>query len=390
MKRLAIVTKDMKMGGAEKALVSMLKVIPKGKFKITLYVLTDDGELLGDVPSWVEIKKIPYGTAGMTDTVKGYLRTGKLIKAVHSTVLSIQMRSKDYYEQYLYKALMLPKIEEEYDVAISYFFPCGFIDWYTLHNVQAKKRFVWVHSDISKFPNIHHSACIEMYSGYDRIFCVSDESKLSFIRTLPEIRSTVDVMYNFISSEEILTKADQGPGFDDEFDGFRIVTVGRLSKEKGQDLIPGVLARLIADGYNVRWYCVGEGKLRTYIEQRTAQMGLEEKLVLLGNQMNPYPYMKNCDIYVQPSRIGAYDLAIAEARCLRKPIVATVTNSSVEQIEDDVTGFLVTIDEDALYSALKKLFDYEEIRKRFISQVGMRGLDSTDEKLEILYSHILS
>lgn len=389
MKRLAIVTKDMKIGGAEKALVSMLREIPEGKLDITLYVLTDDGELLRDVPSWVQIKKIPYGTAGMADIVKGYLRTGKLIKALHSVALSIRMKSKDYYEQYLYKALMLPRIEEEYDAAISYFFPCGFIDWYTLHNVRAKKRFVWVHSDISKFPNIQNPACIDMYNGYDNIFCVSEESRRSFIKTLPEVSSTVDVMYNFISREEILTKAEQGPGFDDDFNGFRIVTVGRLSREKGQDLIPGVLARLLAAGYNVRWYCVGDGKLRTEIEQRTAEMGLEERLVLLGNRANPYPYVTDCDIYVQPSRIGAYDLAIAEARCLRKPIVATVTNSSVEQLEDEVTGYLVPIDEEALFSKIKSLLDHEEIRNRFIAQTDMRGLDGADEKLETLYAHIL-
>jgi glycosyltransferase involved in cell wall biosynthesis len=380
----------MKMGGAEKALVSMLKVIPEGKFDITLYVLTDDGELLEDVPRWVHIKKIPYGTARMADIIKGYCRAGKLIKAVRSASLSIRMRSKGYYEQYLYKALLLPKIEEEYDAAISYFFPCGFIDWYTLHNVRANKRFVWVHSDISKFPNIHHTACIEMYSRYDRIFCVSEESRRSFIKTFPTISSSkVDVFYNIISSEEIMVKANQGVGFDDDFDGFRIVTVGRLSKEKGQDLIPGVLLRLLADGYNVRWYCVGEGKLRTELEQRTAEMGLEERLVLLGNQANPYPYVKNCEIYVQPSRIGAYDLAIAEARCLRKPIVATVTNSSVEQIVDGMTGFLVPIDEEALYLKIKRLLDNEEIRNRFISQADLRGLDAVNEKLETLYAHIL-
>jgi glycosyltransferase involved in cell wall biosynthesis len=390
LKRLAIVIKNLKMGGSEKALVSMLKEIPEGKLHITLYVLAVDGELLGEVPNWVQIKLIPYGTARMVDIITGYLRSGKLIKAVHSTVLSIQMRSKDYYEQYLYKALMLPKIEDEFDVAISYFFPCGFTDWYTLHNVRAKKRFVWVHSDISKFPNIHHSACIEMYSSYDRIFCVSEESRRSFIKTLPEVSNNVDVMYNFISSEEIVTKAEEELGFDDGFEGFRIVTVGRLSKEKGQDLIPGVLKRLLVEGYNVRWYCVGEGKLRSYLEQRTVKMGLEERLVLLGNQANPYPYVKNCDIYVQPSRIEAYSLAIAEARCLRKPIVSTFTNGSVEQIKDEVTGFLVPIDEGALYSKIKILLENEEIRNRFINQTDMRGLEVTDEKLETLYAHILS
>ena len=93
---------------------------------------------------------------------------------------------------------------------------------------------------------------------------------------------------------------------------------------------------------------------------------------------------------MQPSRIEAYGLAIAEARCLRKPIVATVTNGSVEQIEDEVTGFLVPIDEEALYSKIKRLLDYEEIRNRFVSQANMRGLDAADERLETLYAHILS
>ena len=119
------------------------------------------------------------------------------------------LKYKSYYEQYLYKSKSLPIIEDEYDLAISYFGPCEFPDWYTLNNIKAKKKAVWVHSDVLNFKGIINSQrCFKMYSKYDKIFCVSKEASKSFKKVFPKLSNKVELFYNILSKEEIIKKGD--------------------------------------------------------------------------------------------------------------------------------------------------------------------------------------
>lgn len=92
---------------------------------------------------------------------------------------------------------------------------------------------------------------------------------MKLTQTVPELINKTETFLNIISPEMICKMANEGIGFADDFEGVRILTVGRLSIEKGQDLTISVLAKLREAGFNVRWYCIGDGKER----------GMYEKLV---------------------------------------------------------------------------------------------------------------
>ncbi|WP_347915997.1 glycosyltransferase [Clostridium saudiense] len=173
-------------------------------------------------------------------------------------------------------------------------------------------------------------------------------------------------------------------GFKDKFDGIRILTVGRLSGEKGQALTIPILARLRNEGYNVKWYCVGDGELRNRYEELIEEYDINEYYVLLESDINPYPYFKECDLYVQPSRFEGYCLTLAEARVFNKPIVSTNFSGAREQLIDNETGLIVKYDEEELYKAIKKMIDEEELRKKFIYNLKKQRVNNR-EGLEELY-----
>ena len=120
-----------------------------------------------------------------------------------------------------------------------------------------------------------------------------------------------------------MEQAQDGQGFEDDFDGIRILTVGRLSEEKGQDIVPDILKKLKSAGYNVRWYLLGGGNLEINIKQKIEELNLQNDLILLGKKINPYPYYQECDVYVQTSRHEGFCITVAEAKIFNLPIVAT-------------------------------------------------------------------
>ena len=172
--------------------------------------------------------------------------------------------------------------------------------------------------------------------------------------------------------------------FDDKFDGIKIVTVGRLSREKGQDLAINALLKLKQDGYKVRWYCVGEGNARDEYEKLIKEKNLEGNFILLGANPNPYPYIKKSDIYVQTSRHEGYCLTLAEAKCLCKPIVTTNFIGAYEQIKNKINGFIVNQNEDDIYEKIKFIIDNNYIRDKFISNLNNTKLNTVNNVNKLL------
>ena len=112
----------------------------------------------------------------------------------------------------------------------------------------------------------------------------------------------------------------------------RILTVGRISEEKGQQVAIAALKLLLDRGYVLKWYFVGDGDNRDCCEQLAEEYGIRDNVVFLGVQTNPYGYMKDCDVYVQPSRHEGYCTTVNEAKFLCKPIVCTDVSGSDEMI----------------------------------------------------------
>ncbi|MFC3904125.1 glycosyltransferase [Clostridium disporicum] len=390
-KKVLFMVSSMNIGGVEKSLLSLLSVIPKDKYDVTILTLEKKGGFLGYIPSHIRIEEAtwfkdikPIIMESPQSTLKRYLAKGKLFK-IPSFVYSYY-KSKNTGDRYIYYKNILKSIpdnEEIYDVAIAYAGPTEIIDAYIGYKVNAKKKIGWIHFDISKH-NINEKLYKTLYEKFNKIFVVSNEANKKLNEIIPNTVGKSEVLLNIISKDLVCNMASEEIDFDDKFDGIKIVTVGRLSREKGQDLAINALLKLKQDGYKVRWYCVGEGNARDEYEKLIKEKNLEGNFILLGANPNPYPYIKKSDIYVQTSRHEGYCLTLAEAKCLCKPIVTTNFIGAYEQIKNKINGFIVNQNEDDIYEKIKFIIDNNYIRDKFISNLNNTTLNTVDNVNKLL------
>jgi glycosyltransferase involved in cell wall biosynthesis len=377
----------MNVGGTEKALLNMIAEIPKDEYDITLLLLEEYGGFFDQIPREVHVKylqgfesikelinKSPYTNA------LNFYRKRKYIKAFN--ILSLHLISKITNNRtHLFKYILkkYPMFKDEYDIAVAYAGPMEFISYYVVNKIKATRRIQWIHFDVTKI-GFNRKFAARIYSKFDKVFVVSNEGKNKLINLLPNVEKKVEVFFNLVSFNQIIKMAEDGIGFEDDFKGIRILTVGRLSKEKGQDLTIPVLAKLKQEGYIVRWYCIGDGNARGDYEKLINEYDIKSDYVLLGTNPNPYPFIKQCDIYVQPSRYEGYCMTILEAQCLCKPVIATNVNGVKEQIRNKENGLIVDIDVNRIYEGVKILLDSNELRERFTFELNKQN---TDNKVEI-------
>jgi len=196
---------------------------------------------------------------------------------------------------------------------------------------------------------------------------------------LPNLNEKADTFFNLISPSSIVKMANDGVGFEDHFRGLRILTVGRLTKEKGQDLTIPVLAKLKEEGYNVRWYCIGDGRDKGDYEKLVEEYNVKKDFKFLGAKPNPYPFMKQCDLYVQPSRHEGYCITLAEVKCFNKPIISTNFTGASEQIIHNNTGLIVNFDAHEMFLTIKQLLDDENLRRKLEGNSRNNKINTTTE-----------
>lgn len=353
MKRIAIVTRKMITGGVERALIAMLKHFDYTTVEVDLYLEALGGELFHEIPNEVNCIQIP-SIHGIKSIAHPVFAAKKL-----NAMWRLRSGNHSYIEQCYLSSQMLMPITKEYDIAISYHAPNTVPVFYVIDGMRAEKKILWLHSDLEN--NAGDTEIAIRYHGlYNQVFAVSPSAKESFLRYHPQMASCTEVFYNYVDADAIWTKAKNGPTFTDEFNGTRILSIGRLAFQKGFDMAVLACRKLIDRGYPVRWYICGEGEDRPKLEKMILDNHLEEVFFLLGNQPNPYHYLLECDLYVQPSRFEGYCITAHEARVLAKPVVITDVAGASDQFINGVTGWIVPINAEAIENQIAYCLEHTE------------------------------
>lgn len=355
----------MVLGGVEKELITVLKKI-HNDYDITLLLLyAEDMEILKEIPTDVKIKIIgidkKYYCGSATELVKWRLKKGKLLEAASiglKRCLGIGMSHANT------NIADFPVIDEYFDTAICYHIHSPLMLKYVVTHIHANKKVAWIHSDfyMSGYPI---QKLKEFISQYDEVVAVSRKVETEFRELCPWYRGSISTAYNYLDVELIQKLADdkiQEENFLNE-GCVKLLTVGRFSEEKGVDIAIRVAGILKKEGLNFHWFLIGYGKLENFYRKLIIDYDVADYFTILGRKSNPYPYIKNCDIQVQPSRHEAYPLVIMEAKILRKPIVCTDFDGADEQIDNGVNGIIVPVNEvEVLTRELSQLIQSPEKR----------------------------
>lgn len=365
MKKILFIINSMGVGGAEKCLVELLKVIPMDIYEVHLGILNAKGAFLDLVPQGVFIHELPKPQRNK-ETLLDLMKRFHWIDAITFFLFWIYGRAfRDYYHVYRYIYKNVSFSEVNYDLAVSYTGRSRECVFYLCEKVMAKSKCLWVHDDVSILENRKHYKMVEScYKCLDKIFIVSEEGKRRFDIVYPQMKDKTDVFYNIIPVDNILQMANNGSSFIDDYNGIRLLTVGRIHPQKGYILAIETLKFLLDKGYDVNWYIIGGKRGIQYYNkciEYSAQKGVSDHFIFLDVKMNPYRYMLDCDVYVQPSLFEAYCTTIMEALCFGNPIVATCFCSVHEQLEGRENGYITEMTVESLADGIEKALNDKKI-----------------------------
>ena len=396
MKKVLFVINTLGGAGAEKALLELLKRFSPQQYEIDLYVLLDQGELISQVPEYVNILNREY----LAESVLSEKGKKKLAKTVwhrfwkHMALernliylaknLTAMLKKKQIHTDKLLWRVMSDSgmvLEKHYDMAVAYLE--GGATYFVHDHVDADQKFTFLHVDYS-YAGYSRALDRGCYPDFDRIFTVSDEVKKSFLQVYPECAGKTVVFHNLLDKEEIRRKAELPGGFSDEYKGKRILTVGRLTAQKAYETAIDAMKILKDQGEPVRWYVLGEGELRKKLQQKIEELGLKKDFLLLGAVENPYPYYRQCDLYVHATRFEGKSIAIQEAQILGCPILVSDCSGNREQVESGVDGELCQLDALDISKHIKKLLQDQELCARYGRNAAKKMNQEEENSLDFL------
>jgi glycosyltransferase involved in cell wall biosynthesis len=389
--KLLFVMNNLRVGGAEKALVSLLQTIDYSRYEVDLFLFENDGLFLAGVPNEVNLLDAPknyrYFEMPLTKAVFAFLKQGnlKLMLArigfgfIYKTV---KIQSQREQRSWRFLAMALPKIPKQYDAAIGYLEKRP--NYFCIDKVIATTKIGFIHNDYDKLqmlPGID----LAYFKKFDRIFTISEQCETILKNNFPAIAGKFDIMYNIVSPATLRQLASEPIDFDKK--GVTLVSVGRLNVQKGFDIAIDACKLLADRGIDVYWYILGEGEQRSILDEKIKSLGLENRFILLGIRENPYPYVSAADIYVQPSRFEGKSIAIDEAKILGKPIVVTNFPSVVDQIGHAHNGWIVEMNADAIAAGIAEVIQNREAREKLQANLASEKL-GTRQEIEKLYAVI--
>lgn len=385
-KTMLFVIDSLNVAGAEKSLVTLLSLLDYSQFSVDLMLFGHGGLLEEMLPKEVNVltplKYTKFSALNVKEAVRYSFQNSDFKMIVSRFKYSLNIRKENYtnpqkarifWENVSDVIETNPKV---YDTAISY--AQGVPTFYVAEKVNAQKKFAWV--NVSYKLNEHEKAFHKQYyDQYNRIVAVSDSTKNIFIDTFPYYNQKMEVIYDINNPNLISNMADIGESYSDSFEGIRLLTIGRLANQKGYDVALKTCKMLKDSGINIKWYVLGKGYLKQEIEKYISENGLSNHFVLLDIHANPYPFIKNADIYVQTSRFEGFGLAIAEARMLNVPVVTTRFDAVYNQMIDGKNGLVVDMNAEAVYKGIITLIDNIELRESIIDYLRNEKKGNVEE-----------
>ncbi|MCI6747902.1 MAG: glycosyltransferase [Bacteroidales bacterium] len=396
--RIFIAMHYMEIGGAETALIGLLNALDPNRVDVDLFLYDHRGEMMQFIPEWVnllpQIPKYSVLERPIVELVKrGFwgIAAARMWAKRISKVAYKRSGSKLENNGGLDKMSkcttpLLPKINQSvtYDLAISFLTPHRIV----AEKVKAKKKIAWIHTDYTRVW-VDAEDELKVWQKYDYVASISGDVTNTFLQVFPSLAPKIVEIENILSPSFVRKRAElQDVDKEIRHEGaITLLSVGRFSDAKNYDNVPDICKRLIGKTkLNIKWYIIGYGGDEALIRKKIKEAGMEEHVILLGKRSNPYPYIKACDIYVQPSRYEGKSVTVREAQMLCKPVVVTNYPTAPSQIRSGIDGVIVPMDNEGCAHGLAEVICDKPLQERIIAHLKTHdyGNESEVEKIYTL------
>lgn len=397
--KILILMHYMELGGAESALLGLLQSVDPERADVDVFIYSHRGELMRYLPKdkvrlLDEIEAYSLTEKPLVEVVrKGYLRlalmrligrwrAGRYCKVIND--VDKPFEGGPFFQQKM-TWRVLPDIQPdvEYDLAINFMTP----HFVLLNRVKAKKKVGWIHTDYTRI-SIDVDEERKMWGQLDLIASISEEVGNKFCEVFPSLKGKLVQIENILNSAFVRKRAGEFEvEWKDDDSVLKLLTIGRYSPPKRMEIIPSICRGLKEAGVDVRWYIIGYGStdIENAVRDNMRKEGVEEQVILLGKKDNPYPYIKACDMYVQPSKYEGKSITVREAQILCKPVIITNYPTAKSQVADGVDGVIVPLDVDGCTAAMAEFLKDKEKQERIADYLHLHDYGNEDE-IEKIYA----
>ena len=392
--RLLFIIGSLDSGGVSKSMISLLQVIDKEAYDVSLLVTNPQGLFMDFLPKIKNIRVITdKKMACLFQRWKGLrelFRMGYWGIAVANALRMCLSKINRGYAGWLLSRLM-PALKERFDVIVDYGGQHQL--YYMVDKLHAKKKMTFFHSDYSRW-DYYYDVDKFYYKKIDKVFTISEICLKSLIHYFPYLVGKVKVMEN-ISSCQLIEELAQESITDVCFPKGKqlFLTVGHVCLNKGTDFAIEAM-NLLKDKhrFDFVWYFVGDVRpdsiaFSQEMLKRIEKYGLEENVCFLGTRINPYPYIKRADLYIHPSRFEGKSIALDEAKILCKPIVVTNFSTVTDQFVDGYNASICEMSPQSLADAIEDLVVSKEKREKYVHNLDKDKKDNSDA-INVLYKAI--
>lgn len=362
MKKLKIlfVNGNLNIGGVERSLVNLLNSLDFSRYDVDLLLMQPGQGYENE----------------LREPIKVIRRNLDAAQGPFLTALSRNLKSRNWFcVHYRILNLIAPRItrksfkllklglgiKNNYDIAIAYR-PGICADIVTYAVCAPKKICWWHHGNLSVGTSL--SDLQRQLERFDVVVAVSDGVKNMLSEACPILSSRLKVIPNIIDREYIEKMAEEYTPYDSDSSETanqktRIVTVGRLSPEKNASSVIEVAKRLKKSGLSFNWYIVGDGECAASIKKGISDAGLNSDVFMVGNQINPYPWIARADIMVHLSPVESFGIVLIEAMALKVPCIA-VESIGANELINERNGLLVENDVNTIADAIYRVTEHKQ------------------------------
>ena len=363
--------------------MNLLNILDYGAFEVDLLLFSREGIFISQVPKEVNLINLNSDfrifQKSLLISVLIFFLKGKFNLGIARFLFSLKNRlikNKAVAEQQSWKYIrkcILP-LEKHYDSGIAYLEKSSI--YFLVDFVNAKKKIGYIHNDYDKL-TLDFEFDKYYFSKLDNIVTVSEECKVVLNKKIASDK--INVIYNIVSSKLLNRLASEKLSVSNNESKLKLLSIGRLHKQKGFDLAIQTAKILKNNNIDFVWDIIGDGTEKESLKKLIKKNKLNSEFRLLGLKENPYPYLKNCNFYIQPSRYEGKAIAIDEALVLKKIIIATDFSTAKDQIIDGVNGFISEMKAEMLAKKIIDLINNKEAIMKIENHLIACDYDNTSE-----------
>lgn len=390
-KKILFIIGILDTGGVSKSMLSLLNVIDKEMYEISLLTMNNSGTFSSQIPTGVRILSdsrltaLTSGFSGVKDLISFRKGIGFHPLLAILSLIRFVLSFIDKSLAGVFLARISPKItDENFDLIIDY---NGQQDlYYMVDKLNGKQKITFFHSDYRKW-RYYERADRKYFGKVDGIYTISEECVSALKEVFPEYTDKFHLMENITSPSLINKLADEliEPTLTKQQHDFIIASLGYVSIGKGSELAVQVAKKLKEVGISFEWWFIGGVTNDWDYQGFVKKNGLEDNVKFLGVKANPYPYLKRADLYVHLSKFEGKSIALDEVKVLCKPIVVTNFSTVHDQFKDRVNASICEMTVEDATDKITELIHNTNLRQSYTDYLKQHIVDNSNE-IEKLYS----